>query len=299
LAPASQYNGQIGGNPNLQPETGKTTAVGLVFTPTFLPSFSGSVDYSDIKITNLVSSYGPNFIQAQCLATHSSFWCSSNPAPYLPGIHRDPAGTLWSSPEGYVIDPLVNTGGEQSKSVDVGLGYRQDIGRFGRLRARLDGTYLLHLYFTPGGPNPQKFDCAGHFGPSCAPATPTWRHRLSADWDTPAKGLSFGATWRYYGEVTNTFNTPGQPDYNPNFTFPTGFGNPDVRLPTMSYIDLRASYVFGKATLRVGCNNVADKDPSPITGATAGNGTQASANTYPGVYDTSGRYIYANLTVDF
>ncbi|HTT41633.1 MAG TPA: TonB-dependent receptor [Steroidobacteraceae bacterium] len=292
-SPAAQYNGQIGGNPNLQPETGKTKAVGIVFTPTFLPSFSASVDYSDIKITDVVSSYGSSFIQAECIATGSPFWCSSNPAAYQPGIHRNAVGSLWSNPDGYVIDPLVNTGSEENKSVDVGLGYRQSIGRAGQLRARFDGTELLHLYFTPGGPNPATYDCAGHFGNSCSPATPKWRHRFSMDWDTPLQGLGFGATWRYYSEVTNTTNTAGTPDYIPDFP------NPDTRLPSMSYIDLRASYVFGKATLRLGCNNVADKDPSVVTLFTAGNGTQASANTYPGVYDTSGRYLYANLTVDF
>ncbi|HXY76889.1 MAG TPA: TonB-dependent receptor [Steroidobacteraceae bacterium] len=292
-SPASQYNGQIGGNPNLQPETGKTTTVGIVFTPTFLPRFNMSVDYSDIKITNLVSSYGSNFIQAECIATGSPFWCSPNPPAYSPGIHRNNLGSLWSNSSGYVIDPLVNTGGEENKSVDVGVGWNQGIGSAGALRARLVGTYLLHLYFTPGGPNPSPYDCAGHFGPSCSPATPTWRMVVPVDWDTPAKGLSFGATWRYYGAVTNTIDTPGQPDYIP------GFPNPDTRLPTMSYIDLRASYVWRNWTLRVGCNNVADKDPVAITLFTAGNNTQASANTYPGVYDTSGRYLFANLTVDF
>jgi outer membrane receptor protein involved in Fe transport len=291
-SPASQYNGQIGGNPNLRPETGKTTAVGLVFTPTFLPAFNATVDYSDIKITNVISSYGSNFIQTQCLNTGSPFWCSSTPPPYQPGIHRNAVGSLWSNPLGYVIDPLVNVGGLRNKSVDVSFSYRQSLGNFGQLRARLDGTELLNIITTPGGGAP-TYDCAGHFGPTCSPATPKWRHRLSGDWDTPVQGLGFGATWRYYGAVTNTIQTPGSPDYIPGFT------NPDVRLPTMSYIDLRASYVFGKATLRVGCNNVADKDPVAITLFTAGNNTQASANTYPGVYDTSGRYLYANLTVDF
>ena len=292
-SPASQYNGQIGGNPNLKPESGKTKDVGIVFTPTFLPGFNGSVDYSDIKITNLVSSYGSNFIQSECIATGSPFWCSANPPPYSPGIHRNAVGSLWSNPLGYVIDPLVNTGGEESKSIDVGLGYRQPLGNAGTLRARLDGTYLLHLLFTPGGPNPTPYDCAGHFGPTCSPVTPTWRHRFSVDWDTPVKGLGFGATWRYYGSATNTIETPGSPDYIPNFP------NLDTRLPTMSYLDLRASVVYGKATLRLGCNNVTDKDPSPITLFTAGNNSGAAVNTYPGVYDIGGRYLYANLTVDF
>jgi iron complex outermembrane recepter protein len=291
-SPASQYNGQIGGNSNLQPETGKTTAVGLVFTPTFLPAFSGTVDYSDIKMTNIISSYGSNFIQSQCIATGSPFWCSSNPAPYEPGIHRNAVGSLWSNPLGYVIDPLVNIGGLRNKSVDVGLAWNQALGKAGRLRARFDGTDLLNLITTPGGGG-SSYDCAGHFGPTCSPVTPKWRHRLSGDWDTPVQGLAFGATWRYFASVTNTIETPGSPDYIP------GFPNLDTRLPSMSYIDLRASYVYGKATLRVGVNNVTDKDPSPVTLFTAGNNSGAAVNTYPGVYDIGGRYLYANLTVDF
>jgi iron complex outermembrane recepter protein len=291
-SPASQYNGQIGGNPNLQPETGKTTAVGLVFTPTFLPALSATVDYSDIKMTNIISSYGPAFIQSQCVNTHSPFWCATNPAPYMPGIHRNAVGSLWSSPSAYVIDPLVNVGGLRNKSVDVGLGYRQNLGTLGQLRARLDGTYLLNLITTPGGGAP-TYDCAGHYGNSCSPVTPKWRHRLGADWDTPLQGLGFGATWRYFASATNTFVTPGSPDYIP------GFETLDARIPSMSYLDLRASYVLGKATLRIGCNNVTDKDPPVILLATAGNSAQAESNTYPGVYDMSGRYLYANLTIDF
>ena len=68
----------------------------------------------------------------------------------------------------------------------------------------------------------------------------------------------------------------------------------------MSYIDLRASYTWNKATLRVGCNNVTDKNPPVIdTINSGGNQQYAESNTFPGVYDVAGRYIYANLTVDF
>jgi hypothetical protein len=212
----------------------------------------------------------------------------------MPGIHRNAVGSLWSNPSGYVIDPLINLGGLRNKSVDVGLAYRQSIGKVGQLRARFDGTYLLNLITTVTTPaGSTSYDCAGHFGVSCQPVTPKVRFRLPVDWDTPVQGLSFGATVRYFGPATNTFNTPGSPDYI------AGYPNLDPRVPSMTYLDLRASYVFGKATLRVGCNNVTDKDPPFITLATAGNDTQASANTYPGAYDVAGRYLFANLTIDF
>ena len=67
-SPAQQYNGLIGGNPNVKPEVGITKDIGFVFTPTFLPGFNATIDYTDIKITNLMNSYGPNTVQPNCLA---------------------------------------------------------------------------------------------------------------------------------------------------------------------------------------------------------------------------------------
>jgi iron complex outermembrane receptor protein len=50
----------------------------------------------------------------------------------------------------------------------------------------------------------------------------------------------------------------------------------------------------------VGCNNVTDRDPPIIdTVNTGGNSTFAESNTFPSVYDMAGRYLYANLTIDF
>ena len=50
--PAGQYNGLVSGNPDLDPEEADTYSYGIVLTPTFLPSFSLSVDYFDIKVEN-------------------------------------------------------------------------------------------------------------------------------------------------------------------------------------------------------------------------------------------------------
>jgi outer membrane receptor protein involved in Fe transport len=292
-SPASQYNGQLGGNPSLKPEVGKTTAVGVVLTPTFLPGFSATVDYSDIKITDVITSYGPNLIQLECILSGSAT------SQFCQMVHRDPNGTLWASPQGYTVDPQLNLAGLQNKSVDVALAYHFDMGGAGRLRTRLDGTYLINLLTTIGGVVP-TYDCAGHYGPSCSPITPKWRHRLSIDWDAPHGGLSAGATWRFFGSATNTFLDPSNPDYVGEKVIAANGPPPDARIPTISYLDLRASYTWNKVTLRVGCNNVLDKDPPSIdTANTGGNTNYAESNTYPSVYDVAGRFLYANLTVDF
>jgi len=259
-----------------------------VFTPTFLPNFNATVDYSDIKITNLVNSYGPNLIQTNCVLTGSPTWCNL--------VHRDPAGTLWASQSAYTFDPLLNEGGLEYKGVDIGLAYRFDLGSFGRVRTRLDGTYLNSLTYSPGAA--PSYDCAGKFGPSCSPITPKWRHRMTVDWDTPFTGLSAGATWRFFGSGTNTLLDSKTPDYIPGLT--ANGPLPDAHIPTMSYLDLRLSYAWEKITFRVGVDNVFDKDPPTIdTANTGGNTIYAESNTYPSLYDTLGRYLFLNVTVDF
>jgi outer membrane receptor protein involved in Fe transport len=292
-SPASQYNGVLGGNPNLKPEVGKTKDVGIVLTPTLLPGFSVTIDYADIKITDVITSYGPNLIQNNCILSGSptSYFCEL--------IHRDSNGTLWASPQGYTIDPLLNIAGLENKSVDVGVAYRWNMGQWGRLHSRLDGTYLLHLTTTPGG-GVAPYDCAGRYGPSCTPITPKWRHRFTVDWDTPVAGVSAGATWRFFGSGTNTLSNPGTPDYVGAATVAKAGPPADDHIPTISYLDLHASYSWNNVTLRVGCNNVLDKDPPNIDITnTGGNTAYAESNTYPTVYDVAGRFLFANLTVDF
>jgi iron complex outermembrane recepter protein len=294
-SPASQYNGFIGGATNLRPETAKTTNVGVVFTPTFLPGFSATLDYTDIKVTGLIQSYTASVVQANCLASAdpTSVWCQK--------IHRTPLGDLWTSSQGYIVDPLLNEGGLQNKGIDLGMAYRLDMGSWGKFRSRLDAGYLLKLLYTPGaagGIAGKPYDCAGQFGQTCsanAPPAPKYRHRLALDWDTPLTGFSTGLTWRYFGSVTNSIVNPGSPDYKPTFGIPA-----DAKIPTISYLDLRVSYNINKITVRVGANNVLDKDPPIIdTLNDTGNSIYGESNTFPSLYDSLGRYIYGNVTIDF
>jgi outer membrane receptor protein involved in Fe transport len=291
--PAGQYQGLLGGNNKLRPEVGKTYNVGLVFTPSALPGFNATVDFTDIKITDVITSFGPNLIQNNCVltGTSTSYWCQL--------IHRSNTGSLWTSPQGYTIDPLLNLGSLENRSIDLGLAYRFDMGSMGKLMTRLDGTYLLKLVTAPGtfaGLTSPTSECAGRFGPSCAPSTPKWRHRMSVDWGTPVSGLQFGATWRFIGKTRNTLQDPQSPDY---------IGDPtqqliDDHIPNISYLDLRTSYQWQNITVRTGVNNVLDKDPPLFdTVNSGGNSVYAESNTYSGMYDMAGRFLYMNVTIDF
>jgi iron complex outermembrane receptor protein len=293
-SPAGQYNGIIGGNVKLTPEIGTTWEYGIVFTPTAVPNFNVTIDYSDIKITNLVNSYGSNTILNNCYngPGNGTFFCNL--------IHRDQAGTIWASPQGYVIDPLINEGTVENKSIDVGVAYKIRMGKAGDLRARLDGTYLQSLRYTPDATTgAAPYDCAGFFGPSCAPATPKWRHNFRLDWDTPMDGLSAGIAWRFFGSTKNSTVYTGVPsDY---YGDPTAAGIvPDARIPSYSYRDLHASYQVEKVTFRLGINNVLDKSPPLVDCSdSGGNSIYCESNTYPSMYESIGRYVFLNITADF
>ena len=91
---------------------------------------------------------------------------------------------------------------------------------------------------------------------------------------------------------------PTNPDYKGAAN--AALGRPDVRIPTISYLDLRASYTWNKITVRAGVNNVLDKDPPLLdTIDSGGNSIFAESNTYSSLYDVSGRFLFVNLTVDF
>jgi outer membrane receptor protein involved in Fe transport len=56
------------GNPNLKPEVAQTLTFGAVFKPRFIPGFSISVDYYNIKINNAITTLGGNSVatEQQC-----------------------------------------------------------------------------------------------------------------------------------------------------------------------------------------------------------------------------------------
>jgi iron complex outermembrane receptor protein len=293
--PANQYNGLEGGNPDLKPETARTSTFGIVLTPQYLPTFNATVDYYDIKIKNVIGSYGANLILTSCLNSANPLFCSL--------VHRAPntgtasSGSLWLGTEGYITDATYNLGELQQQGIDFELNYRQDLSFLGKLDFNFSGNYDLHFKTTPYV-GAGTYDCAGYYGPSCGAdggVSPHIKTVFRINYATPLAGLDFWAKWRLIGPV-KVQNL----SQNPLLAGPVnpieGIGN---SVPGFNYIDLGASYQIAKqVAVRFGVNNVADKDP-PIIQAFYGTSVLDSGNTYPQTYDWGGRYLFANLTIDF
>jgi iron complex outermembrane recepter protein len=215
------------------------------------------------------------------------------------------------SPSGFVTDALANVGKLETKGIDLDLEYAYNIGAFGKLHTSLVGTYVEQYEITPiaASGSATAYNCAGYYGASCSSfssgaGTPVfhWRHTLRTTWQTPWSGADLTVSWRYYSPVklqslspnTNIAAAAGATIAN------GGISNTDAFIPSFSYIDLTAAVKLAdKVTMRLGVNNVLDKQP-PVIGATnlpappIGNG-----NTMPQVWDSLGRYIFGSVTVQF
>lgn len=285
--PAAQYNGLVGGNPALDPEESDTYSIGFVFTPQFLPGFTMTVDFYDIKVEKLVDSLGGDFILQTCLDSGDPTYCDR--------VRRDANGSLWLGDGGFVEDPILNTGSLQTKGADLEATYRFDMGRAGGLGLSLVGTYTDEFVTEPL-PGAEKYDCGGLYGTVCDVPIPEWRHKLRANWQSPW-GVDVALTWRFIDSVELDASSD-----NPSLAGDVFWQ--DARLGTRNYFDTTASYtmsdvsVFSNVTGRLGINNLLDKDP-PLVGQFSCPSVLCNGNTFPQVYDTLGRYIFVGITADF
>ncbi len=300
--PANQYNGQLGGNPNLAPETSDTYTFGAVLTPTFLPGFNFSVDYFDIKVKDYISGIGADVIINRCVQTLDPFFCNL--------VHRDAAGSIWLSSQGFVTDTTLNTGALRTKGVDFNANYRFDLERLGManmggLTINFVGTYLkdLSIQSLPGD---DYFDCSGLYGSICSVAgglsspNPKWRHKMRLMWATPFTAgdwlhdFSVALQWRHFNRVKlDAYDADPQLN-NTGLQYAT-----DRALASRDYFDLSANWTMkDNVKIRAGVNNLFDKDP-PLNGSSACPAGPCNGNTWPQVYDALGRFIFIGATVDF
>ena len=270
--PANQYNGLIGGNPNLQPEIADTYTAGVVFQPRFLPGFSASVDYFNIEVTGAIQGIGADVILQNCNRTKADpFFCGL--------IHRDGSGSLWRTSNGYVTDLSQNIGTLKTSGIDIQANYTREIGSIGRAGLSFVGTYLNELITNPGVGD--DIECVNRAGNVCGTPNPDWRHQARASFDLP-NGMGASLRWRYFGPVAVDGGRPVS-----------------SRFPSQSYFDLALTWEVGDHyNFRLGANNITDRAP-PLVGSEACPAGSCNGNNFAQVYDALGRYIYAGVTLDF
>jgi iron complex outermembrane recepter protein len=284
------YNQQVGGNIALTPEIADTYTYGVVFQPQALPGFTATVDAFSIKIRNTITSLSSDTIINTCATTGDPSLCGL--------IHRGPSGSLWLTTANFVQATHLNIGTVSTKGLDVAGHYRLNMAGMGTLNFGLVGTYVRDFLSTAlvGAPGTAAFDCAGYWGSTCGVPLPKWRHVLSTTWATPWAGFDATIRWRYLGS-----SAVDRSSSDPQLAAP--FYPQTAHIPAYNYIDLAFAIPIGRMVdFRLGVNNIADKDPPLILSGNLSdcpNPASCNNNTWVGMYDTLGRYIYAHLSAKF
>lgn len=283
-SPADQYNQITGGNPNLSPESADTWTFGAVFQP--LNSLSVSVDYYDIQIADRIGSVGAANILRGCGLTGDGGLCGL--------IQRNPvSGDLWSGTagepgNGVIRNLSANFGNLIWRGVDFNVAWAGEapvIG--GNLSALFNGSLALEQTIDPlpGVNDAAAYDCVGVINPACA--TSDWRHTARVTYDTGA-WWSASLRWRYFSEMDYTLQNGA-----PGTTDRLLVNNGNV-LDAISYFDVSTQLQLREnASLTLGVNNVLDEEP-PLVGGSLSN----NANSLTG-YDQVGRFLFANISVNF
>jgi outer membrane receptor protein involved in Fe transport len=244
-----------GGNPELEPQTGRTRGVGLVYTPMWAEGFSASVDYFETTHANR-QRVPPEWVLIEC----ADFGVCS-------GITRNEEGRVTQLETRYR-----NFGESEVRAVDFAIDW-STMNRIGELNATLLATYLDRWDTRlPGG---ELHSYAGRFD---AGARPHWRASGHIDWRSGPWMASYAA--EYIGSYSERVN--------PWPLFGIEFEPFDRRVDPVLYHDIEAGFTFDSGVaVRAAITNVTDEDPPYLN--------IAPANTDVATYRLLGRSYFLEL----
>ncbi|TKD52262.1 TonB-dependent receptor domain-containing protein [Sphingomonas baiyangensis] len=295
VQPNAQIQANFGGNPNLSEETSDTYTVGAVIRPSFIPRLNITVDYFNIKVEDVISTFagGLNSALSLCYTVAQDL---SNPiCQAFTGLRNPATGALGETSGGGNPNILsANIADLETSGIDVQVDYNMPLGfsLFGNGESRVNffylGTYLDRYRSTAVASIPERVTIAeGSFSGN---PLPQYRHTTRLTYsDGPA---SLSLRWRYFGKVQdfrieNTFSGLDRVGTDPALLV-----NPFVS--EVNYFDLTANVdVSDNFTLTMGVNNLFDEKPEVL------GSLQEQANTYPGSYDVLGRDFFVGARLQF
>ncbi len=291
-----------GGNPNLTEERGKSLTLGAVIKPSFIPGLSLTLDYYQIKVSNLIATLTAQTITNLCYDSDIGL-----ASPYCSSISRGAGTGLFNTPG--LVQSGFNFAAQKTKGIDIDLSYQRSFDNGDRLEIRGIATRVKQLtnYFdvlNPRAPDRQLSELGD----------PQWGASVNLTYDFGDLDLRYSA--RYIGKQTigayetqNSYNalcpasgiTPNTGGINgPAAPCTTGSlvrvapnnldAFPRVNYPDVLYHDIRIGFDVGNDfRFYAGVNNLLDRQP-PL-------GLLGTAGGDP--FDSFGRNFFFGFNADF
>jgi len=254
-----------GGNPDVLPETSKTSSAGIVLTPRFIPDLRLSVDWTHIAQKD--NYFDPSVLMRGTLSPslQAAFagYLQSNPERFT----RGPASDGFSVGPITAIDASIgNLLRTKVDAIDLAASYQLVFQGIGTLDLSARATYLKSLIVQVSPAN-APVQAAGVANSGFTSSTSDgagggggvhWKGNLAATWSTP--NWSFGSRVRFLGSYYL--------DTDRSAIFP---GQGSSTVPKQIYVDLYGSYKLPHDTeLRLTANNAFNR--APPFDASNGNG---------------------------
>ena len=264
-----------GSNVFLQPETSESNTIGFVYSPSFVPGLTTSLDWWKVRIDNTIVADSPNQILSDCYVSLIESRCGL--------FSRDPA-------QGNIVADLTyggrNAGYTETEGFDFEVGYNFETA-IGQFSAKLATTYV------------SKYESKATDDPDVIPSqsngfNATFRNRTNANlaW---SKG-DWSANWglRYYSGTKEECYFDERCTL-PNYAAPDTQGTivPMNELGSSTFHDVQVSWAAPwNARISIGANNVFNH-VGPLMFE------QPSANfSYYGGFDI-GRFMYMKYSQKF
>lgn len=270
----SQVNAKVGGNPNLQPETGDSFTAGVVWTPTFgNHDLSLTVDYWDIQIEEGISSLGVQFILDDCYLAGNQQSCDL--------VTRAPNYSITS-----ILDSSLNVADQGAKGIDTEVRWSLPSTDYGDWEVSFLWSHLTERTKTPFA-GASKEDLSGRYTDPTAEDGGAYaddKFNYTVQWQMESLSIA------YKGEFISSLDAD---------TFCNcGTGNrPDgsyiQKVDSFLYHDLVARYEAPYGfTVSGAITNLTDEEPPFIE-------IGFNATTDPSTYRLFGRGYYVRLDWNF
>jgi len=277
--PTTATGGTIRGNLGLTPETANTYNVGFILNPhlgsALLRDISLSVDYYNIKISNVISAVPGLTVLSKCYNLDGSNPTYSVANSFCQALTRDAQGQLTD-----VAQPFLNLGGLRTDGIEIQFNWAVHLSDIGVG----DGNSQVYLNSAVGWTNHYEIqtlpgsafqDFAGTS--TIGRALPTWKALTTFGYRSDTWGM--GLRWRYQGGMKDVSSV----------TTPL---NPAVGVSAYNLFDLFANMRINDGfELRAGVTNLFDKGLQFVA--------SSQTNTDVAVYDAVGRSYYIGVKFAF